>query len=98
MKDRISHRTILEEGVKPRSFSEIKDQLPGVVVVPPSLMEKLTDGEIKLLLSWNGIEDDEPIYFEELSTWGLFRPPLPPGAEPAPRKPPMVYSRQKLRR
>lgn len=94
----ISHRTVSESGVKPRALSDIMDQLPGIIVVPPFLTEKLSDGEIKLLLHWNGISEEEPVYFEELSTWGLFHTPTTPGIERSPMKPPMVYSREELRR
>lgn len=94
----ISHRTVIKEDVKPRALSNIMDQLPGIVVVPPFLVDKLTDSEIKLLLHWNGISEEEPIYFEELSTWGLFHTPPTPGVGISSMKPPIVYSRKELRR
>ena len=76
---------------KPRAHREIKDQLPGIVVVPGFLADKLTPEELKLLLSWNGLSDDEPVYFEELvRPWEVPGKPL--------GRPPMVYSRERLAR
>lgn len=76
---------------KPREHREIKDQLPGVVVVPGFIADKLTLDELKLFLSWNGLDFEEPIHFED-----LVRPPLY-GSQPEGR-PPMVYRRERLKR
>lgn len=86
-KDILTHK-VEKYDLKPRHYHEIKDQLHGTIVLPGFVRDRLTQDELMVVLRWNGISDEEPIYFEE-----LLRPDESAGR---PGKPPMAFGRHPL--